>query len=126
MQPPKKYLGIEIGGTKLQLLVADANGDIEQSLRFAIDAASGAESIRDQISKGLKDINSFNEIAAIGVGFGGPVDWKTGTIRTSHQVAGWANFNLSRWLYEITGKHAAVENDANAAALAEAIYGCGK
>ncbi|HUS03195.1 MAG TPA: ROK family protein, partial [Chitinophagaceae bacterium] len=111
MQPAKKYLGIEIGGTKLQLLVADADGHIEQSLRYTIAAAAGAESIRSQISGNLKDLNSFNEIAAIGVGFGGPVDWKTGTIRISHQVTGWANFNLSKWLNEITGKPVAVEND---------------
>jgi glucokinase len=126
MQPTSKYLGIEIGGTKLQLLVSDADGHIEQSIRKTIDAASGGESIRAQISKCLKDVHAFNEIAAIGVGFGGPVDWKTGTIRTSHQVAGWSNFNLSKWLSEITGKQVTVENDANTAALAEAIYGCGK
>ena len=117
MEPPRKYLGIEIGGTKLQLLVADADGHIEQSIRKTIDAASGAESIRTQISNCLKEIHAFNEIAAIGVGFGGPVDWETGTIRTSHQVEGWANFNLSKWLNEITGKPLAVENDANAAGL---------
>lgn len=125
MEPPKKYLGIEIGGTKLQLLVADAAGQTEQSIRKNIDAASGAESIRDQISGCLKEIHAFTEITAIGVGFGGPVDWETGTIRTSHQVQGWANFNLSQWLYEITGKRVAVENDANTAALAEAVHGCG-
>src|SRR5215213_774813 len=126
MQPPKKYLGIEIGGTKLQLLVSDADGNTEQSLRYTIEAAAAAESVRIQISKGLKDIQAFDQIAAIGVGFGGPVDWKTGTIRTSHQVAGWANFNLSKWLNEISGKPVTVENDANTAALAEAVHGCGK
>lgn len=126
MQPTNKYLGIEIGGTKLQLLLADADGHIEQSVRNTIQPSAGAENIRTQISYGLKQIHSLNEIAAIGVGFGGPVDRKTGIIRTSHQVAGWANFNLSRWLNEITGKPVAIENDANAAALAEAIHGGGK
>lgn len=126
MQPLNKYLGIEIGGTKLQLLVSDAEGHVEQSLRYAIDASAGAENIRSQISGSLKEINSFSEIASIGVGFGGPVDWKTGIIRTSHQVQGWADFNLSRWLYESKGKPVTVENDANAAALAEAIRGSGK
>jgi glucokinase len=126
MQPPKKYLGIEIGGTKLQLLVSDADGQIEKSVRYTIDAASGAESIRTQISEGIKDLHAFNQITSIGVGFGGPVDWRTGTIRTSHQVSGWTNFNLSKWLNEITGKPVTVENDANTAALAEAVHGCGK
>ncbi len=125
MQTGNKYLGIEIGGTKLQLSVSHSAGCIEKTIRHAIDPTGGAENIRMQILKGLKDLNVLNEIAAIGVGFGGPVDWKTGTIRTSHQVSGWANFNLSEWLHEITGKPVAVDNDANVAALAEALYGCG-
>ena len=50
MQPTNKYLGIEIGGTKLQLLVADADGHIEQSIRNTIEPSAGAENIRTQIS----------------------------------------------------------------------------
>lgn len=126
MQSNRKYLGIEIGGTKLQLAVADSFGRIEQTFRYTISPGEGAENILAQISDGLKKINSLNEIISIGVGFGGPVDWKTGTIRTSHQVQGWANLNLSQWLHEATGKPAAIENDANTAALAEALHGCGK
>ncbi len=122
----KKFLGIEIGGTKLQLSAANSTGNVEQQLRYTIDAAGGAENIQAQVAEGLKKLNNYNDIAAIGVGFGGPVDWKTGSIRVSHQVSGWEDFNLSEWLKELTQKPAVIENDANVAALAEAVYGCGK
>ena len=99
---------------------------IKQKLRYTIDPAGGAEQIKQQIEEGWHSLQAPNEIAAIGVGFGGPVDWATGTIRTSHQVAGWGDFNFARWLQQLTGKPAVVENDANTAALAEALYGNGR
>lgn len=126
MASNQQILGIEIGGTKLQLVVADASMHITQRIRYAIDPAGGAASIRSQILEGWQCLQAPDKIAAIGVGFGGPVDWKAGTIRVSHQVAGWGNFNLAHWLQQHTGKPAVIENDANAAALAEALYGNGR
>ncbi len=122
----QKFLGIEIGGTKLQLSIADSTGIIEQNIRYTVDSAEGAAGIQTQIAAGLKEIDPYNDFSAVGVGFGGPVDWKTGSIRVSHQVGGWENFNLAAWLQELTKKPVVIENDANAAALAEAVYGSGK
>lgn len=126
MPANNKFLGIEIGGTKLQLAVADSSGGIKENIRYNINSAEGAASIKTQISEALKKLHFYNDIAAIGVGFGGPVDWKTGTIQVSHQVSGWNNFNLAEWLKQLTQKPVVVDNDANVAALAEAVYGCGK
>lgn len=126
MQTALNFIGIEIGGTKLQLAVGNGTAKISKTLRYNADAAGGAESIRRQIEEGLNQLLAAQEIAAIGVGFGGPVDSKKGTIRTSHQVSGWANFNLVQWLNEKTRRPVAVDNDANTAALAEALHGSGK
>lgn len=122
----KKFLGIEIGGTKLQLSAVNSSGVIEENIYYTIHPAEGAVNIQKQVSEGLQKLHSYNDIAAIGVGFGGPVDWMTGSVQVSHQVSGWNNFNIKEWLEQLTQKPAAVENDANAAALAEAVYGCGK
>jgi glucokinase len=62
---------------------------------------------------------------AIGVGFGGPVDWRTGKICCSHQIAGWHDFELGAWLRELTRLPVVVDNDANVAALGEALHGAG-
>lgn len=122
----KKFLGIEIGGTKLQLSAVNPSGVIEESFQYTINSAAGAANIQTQISDGFKKLTTYNDIAAIGVGFGGPVDWKTGCVQVSHQVRGWNNFNIKEWIEELTKKPAVIENDANTAALAEAVYGCGK
>lgn len=126
MLSDQKFLGIEIGGTKLQLSAVDSFGNIDETVRYTIDSRCNASDIQTKISNGLRQLNSINHIAAVGVGFGGPVNWKTGTVQVSHQVNGWNNFNLAEWLEQLTKKPAVVENDANVAAFAEAIYGCGK
>jgi len=120
------FLAIEIGGTKLQLFTGDAAGNIHQRHRFAVDPARGGEGIRAQIAAALREILTISRPAAIGVGFGGPVDWRTGRIGCSHQVAGWHDFELGRWLAELAACPVAVDNDANVATLGEAHAGAGR
>jgi glucokinase len=120
------YLGIEIGGTKLQIIVGDGSATIKDRIRYSINAAEGAPGIRKQIQEGIQKLLQQHKVKAIGVGFGGPVDRKTGAVQLSHQIEGWGNFNLKTWVEELTGLTAAVDNDANTAALAEAIHGSGR
>jgi glucokinase len=117
------YLGIEIGGTKLQIVAGDGAGRIARRWRATIDRAGGASGIRTQIRAGLSEIRSGLSPIAIGVGFGGPIDWRTGRIALSHQIDGWNGFELKPWLESETGLPVATENDANTAALAEATVG---
>jgi glucokinase len=117
--------GIEIGGTKLQLVLGDEDGKIQQRLRLAVDPARGASGIREQIKQALPQLIGASRISSIGVGFGGPVDWKTAKICRSHQIEGWSEFDLGGWLTELTGARAQVDNDANVASLGEARCGAG-
>ncbi|GAA4463355.1 ROK family glucokinase [Nibrella saemangeumensis] len=115
-------IGIEIGGTKLQIVTGDNNGQIIHRHRFAVDKERGATGILETIEETLRQVAETP--TAIGVGFGGPVDWRTGRIATSHQVPGWGGFNLAEWLRERTNvDNIRIENDANVAALGEAVRG---
>jgi glucokinase len=122
----RNFLAIEIGGTKLQLFVGDESARILQRWRFDVDAARGGAGIRTQIESALPEILRTHEIAAVGVGYGGPVDVRTGTICCSHQVEGWSDFPLGDWLREHTGRPVAIDNDANCGALGEAKRGAGQ
>lgn len=114
--------GIEIGGTKLQLVTGDVTGTISQRFRYAVDPQQGAAGILAQLETALAQL--AEPPSALGVGFGGPVDWQTGRISTSHQINGWAGFDLAGWLRERTNcPQIRIENDANVAALGEARYG---
>lgn len=121
----KTFLALEIGGTKLQLFAGDEAGTILQRWRFDIDPSLGGAGIRARMESALPDILQTHEIAAVGVGFGGPVDWRTGHICCSHQIEGWSDFPLGDWLRERTDRPVIIDNDGNVAALGEARRGAG-
>jgi glucokinase len=121
----KTFAGIEIGGTKLQIVIGDEQANILQRFRYAVDASAGAEGIRSAISQTFKQLNA-DDIRGIGIGFGGPVDHKTGKIFTSYHIQGWSDFSITQWLTSLTGVFVSVDNDANVAALGEALFGAGR
>jgi len=118
-------VGIEIGGTKLQIFIGHRAGRIQERRKLPVQPSQGAEGIRDQIKQALPELSRDRAIEAVGVGFGGPVDWKTGKICRSHQIEGWSEFDLGGWLGHLTGARVLVDNDANVAALGEALHGAG-
>ena len=119
----KPLVGIEIGGTKLQVCVGDANGRITARRRYSVAKAEGGAGIRRHIENAIRELGAETEFAGIGVGFGGPVDWTTGRICCSHHIEGWTDFPLGGWLADLARVPVAVDNDANVAALAEARHG---
>jgi len=122
----KKFLGIEIGGTKIQVFLADDQTNILERHKFFVSHKREASRIRNKIQERIGSILKKDKVEVIGVGYGGPVDYRTGTVITSYQVKGWSNFHLGQWLYEITNIPVVVDNDANTAALGEAHLGAGK
>jgi len=121
----KALFGIESGGTKLQVIAGDSDARILERRRFLIDPIAGAAGIRKQIETGISELRNDFEPIAGAVGFGGPVDWQTGETCCSHQVEGWDNFPLGKWVSSLLGAPVLIDNDANIAALAEALKGAG-
>src|SRR5262245_53345003 len=125
------YLGIEIGGTKLQLGLGRGDGQLLGLWRGAVDVAAGGDGIRRQIVAAVPELLAAADVdrgalRGVGVGFGGPVDDDTRSVVKSHQIHGWDGFPLADWLGEALGLPAALGNDADCAGLAEALFGAGK
>lgn len=121
------YLGIEIGGTKLQLGVGTGDGPSLIALeRRTVDRTQGADAIREQILEAGRELFGKYPIERIGYGFGGPVNSATGRVITSHQVEGWTDFPIVDWTSEAFGVPVRLGNDCDVAALAEATYGAGR
>src|SRR5262245_44021694 len=117
------FLGIEIGGTKLQLGVGAGQGSTLVALeRLTVDAEAGAEAILEQIREAAPPLIARHGVTAVGFGFGGPVDMAEGRAIKSHQVAGWDDFPLARWCLQALSLPAYVGNDCDVAALAEARF----
>jgi glucokinase len=125
------FLGIEIGGTKLQLGLGRGDGQLCGLWRGTVDPSAGADGIRRQITTALPDLLASTQIErsalrGVGVGFGGPTDDATQSVIKSHHVAGWEDFPLADWVTSVTGLPAVICNDADVAGLAEALHGAGK
>ncbi len=121
------FLGIEIGGTKLQLAVGPGGGSpLVELRRLDVEPAGGAEGVLRQIAACGAELVARHEVRAVGIGFGGPVDSAAGATIRSHQVDGWQHFPLVAWCRDTFGLPAALVNDSDAAGLAEARYGAGR
>jgi glucokinase len=125
------YLGIEIGGTKLQLGLGRGDGTLTALWRGVVDPAAGGAGIRSQIEAAIPELLTGagvgrSALRGVGVGFGGPTDDATQTVIKSHHVAGWNGFPLAAWLTEMLGLPAVICNDADVAGLAEAHFGAGR
>lgn len=124
-------LGIEIGGTKLQIGVGHGDGRIVAIDSYAVEPNQGSEGIRRTLEAAaiplLARIQIKPElIVAVGIGFGGPVDSLRGAVLTSNQIGGWSGYPLADWAKRVFHvERVAVENDADTAALAEARFGAG-
>jgi len=137
LAPGEWLVGVEIGGTKLQLGLGRDTGDLKAIRRVGVDPAGGARGILEQIAFELDQLIhganlDFAAVAAVGVGFGGPVDRLGGTVRNSYQIEGWTQFDLRSWFQgRFHGRRGqpppvVLLNDADAAALGEARWGRGK
>src|SRR5688572_14727608 len=121
------FLGIEIGGTKLQLGVGSGqDAELAALVRYDVDPQRGAPGILEQIESSAAALLQKHSIERVGFGFGGPCDAAAGLVTKSHQVGGWEGFPLARWCRESLGRPAAIGNDCDVAALAEARHGAGR
>ncbi len=121
------FLGIEIGGTKLQLGVGCGDGQtVAELVRLDVDSARGGAGISEQIANVGPALVAKHRVQRVGYGFGGPVFGARGVVQTSHQVPGWDQFPLVEWTEKQLGVPTRLGNDCDVAALAEATYGAGR
>jgi glucokinase len=125
------YLGIEIGGTKLQIGLGRDTGTLDALWRGRVEPAEGADGIRRQLQEAvpqlLRDAGiTSTALRGVGIGFGGPVNDRTKTILKSHQIEGWEDFPLADWIGDLVGVPAVLGNDADCGGLGEALHGAGK
>jgi glucokinase len=121
-------LGVDIGGTKVAVGIVDLDGKILAQGRRPMIANGTAEAALDAVIGAIDSIISVEpgSIASIGICAPGPLDPKSGIVLNPPNVRCWRNFPLAA---EISAKYKIpvnVDNDANAAALAETRWGAAR
>lgn len=127
----QNLLGIDIGGTKCAVIYGiDTDGElrIADKVKFAttdVDSTVAAilGELKAMCSKhGLDASNTHG----VGISCGGPLDSRNGVVMSPPNLPGWDNIPIVRLVEETVGIPAALQNDANACALAEWRYGAGR
>lgn len=122
-------LGVDIGGTKVAVGIVSRGGKILKQGRTPMSANGTAEEGFASVVTAIDSMLSSPEgraVQSIGICAPGPLDPKTGVVLNPPNLSCWRNFPLAEKIAAKYSIPAKVDNDANAAALAETIWGAAK
>jgi glucokinase len=124
------YLGIDIGGTKCAVVAGTSDFNIYQKIQF--DTRTAERGWQQVFEEFFTNIDTLflkypkENLKGIGISCGGPLDSKKGMIYSPPNLPGWDNVPVVEIFSKKYGVPAAIQNDANACALAEWLMGAGK
>src|SRR5579862_4292106 len=126
------FIGVDVGGTKVAAGLVDSRGKIIHQTRVPMvlsDSAaalacviSAIDSIRSAASKSPMQ----DAVSGIGICAPGPLNPHTGVVVNPPNLPCWRNFPLASEISKAYQLPVRVDNDGNAAALAEALWGAGQ
>jgi glucokinase len=123
-------VGVDIGGTKVAAGLVDRAGKIQAQSRMpmvATDAVRGLAAVAAAIEELRSQSGGKWEPRAIGICAPGPLNPTTGVVINPPNLPGWHNFPLAAEIRKLyPNAQVKIDNDANAAALAEAKWGAGR
>lgn len=127
----KKYvIGVDLGGTKISTAISTIEGNMLANVVLPTKAEEGEAAVLGRIMQSIDEVIigssiSIAEVEAIGIGSPGPLDAKKGIIITTPNLP-FKDYNLVQPLKEKYNIPVYLDNDANAAAIGEYMFGAGK
>ncbi|MFO7636028.1 MAG: ROK family protein [Clostridia bacterium] len=132
-------VGVDIGGTKCAVVLGKAvrgssgekSIEIVSKTKFPTEPGNGPGFIIDRLMDATRDIISGNgllpsQVACIGINCGGPLNSREGLILSPPNLIGWDRIPITDMFQKALGIRTRLQNDANAGALAEWMYGAGR
>jgi len=125
------FIGIDLGGTKIITALVDTEGRIIFRDYRETEAARGPAAVMARMIDAASRVMNGGgvaaaQISAVGVAAPGPIDARSGIVTTPPNLPGWKDMPLRQLIQDELGLPTALENDANAAALAEHRFGAGR
>src|SRR5882757_1625639 len=124
--------GIDLGGTKIQTAIVDANGEVKGESRRQTPTSGGPPEIAEQMAAALTEAAEqagveTSALAGVGVGSPGDADEKTGVVSSARNLPGWeGSFPLAETLQKALGTQVKLGNDVQVATEAEFHLGAGR
>jgi len=127
-------IGLDIGGTKCAVSLAYVEGERVEFLaktKFLTCDHAGPEAVLKKLIADAKSILAeqklvSSDIAAVGINCGGPLDSRSGVVLCPPNLPGWLNVPVAERVRRELGIPAYLQNDANAGAVAEHLFGAGR
>lgn len=123
------FVAIDVGGTKSAVGIVTRQGRVVGRRVEPARVATGPMAMVDRyvaMARELMDTCDGVRLVGVGIGCGGPLDIGTGVIHSPTHLPGWDELPLKDWIEARLNLPTTVENDANAAALAEWLFGLGR
>ncbi|WP_221563226.1 ROK family protein [Alkalihalobacillus sp. TS-13] len=123
-------IGLDIGGTNITGAVIDKMGEILEKISIDTNPDTNPDEVLERIYKMMNELLDksnvqIDDVAGIGVATAGIIDSKEKVIIFANNL-GWRNVPVGRLIGDRFGLPVKLSNDANAAAIAEWIWGAGK
>ena len=118
-------LAIDIGGTKFTVAAFEGDRIVRRESRMT-KREGGRDRMLQELEPLLREWQVETPFANCGIGFGGPVNWDRQMVATSTHVGGWKDFDLPAFVRDIIKAPVVMDNDANAGAAGEFLFGAGK
>lgn len=124
----KRVIGIDVGGTNLRGALVTREGKILKRMKIASEADKGIDAVVDNLVKLIKSVGEGEDVAGVGFGIPGIIDFRTGVITQAPNISNVKNYPIRENITRRLGSEMSVviENDANCAALGEWWMGSGK
>jgi glucokinase len=128
VQEKGPILGVDVGGTKVAVGLVDRNGKILAQGRNAMVANGTAEAGLQAVAHAIDSLASTvpGGVHSIGICAPGPLDPQTGVVLNPPNLPCWRDFPLAERIASMYHVPVKVDNDANAAALAETRWGAAR
>lgn len=118
-------IGVDIGGTKLNSILADADGNIKARDLRDTRARQGPEAVIERIIESIRQVMSGNTVEGIGIGAAGACDTVNGVVTSSPNLPRWEDIPLRDIIQREFDCPVRLHNDATLAALGEHRFGGG-
>ncbi|HMP75602.1 MAG TPA: ROK family protein [Kiritimatiellia bacterium] len=123
-----RYLAIDLGGTKTAVCVGTADGTLIAHGRMPTDADAPPEGWLNRLSALVQEVAgqagcAVADLESVGLAVPGPMSVKQGMVLEPPNMPAWRNVPIRDWVAELTRLPVHINNDANAAGLAEYSFG---
>lgn len=131
MSMDKPIVGIDLGGTKIGAGLVNVHGEVLATDYQPTNTAEGQEAVTKRMVEAVGRVLdgaglAAGDVSGIGIGAPGPLDIPRGVLTRPPNLPGWVNVPLRQIIQDRTGLPTYIENDANAAAIGEYLYGAGQ